>query len=135
MAKSIIQNNRERCYICGKRGTSIDPLDCHHVFFGPYRSKSEKYGLKVYIHHNSCHIFGNRAVHVNNTICRELQEEVQKIAMEHYGWSVDDFRALFGKNYLSMSNADKCVCCGEIVPEGRQVCPACENGGAGWKER
>lgn len=22
---------------------------------------------------------------------------------------------------------DKCVICGEIVPEGRQVCPACEN--------
>ena len=22
-----------------------------------------------------------------------------------------------------------CVCCGEIIPEGRQVCPCCENGG------
>lgn len=22
--------------------------------------------------------------------------------------------------------ADVCVCCGEIVPEGRQVCPPCE---------
>lgn len=22
--------------------------------------------------------------------------------------------------------ADVCVCCGEIVPEGRQVCPTCE---------
>lgn len=21
---------------------------------------------------------------------------------------------------------DRCVCCGEIVPEGRQVCPSCE---------
>ena len=21
---------------------------------------------------------------------------------------------------------DTCVCCGEYVPEGRQVCPACE---------
>ena len=26
-------------------------------------------------------------------------------------------------------NADRCVCCGEIVPEGRQVCPRCEGGG------
>ena len=23
-------------------------------------------------------------------------------------------------------NADHCVCCGEIVPEGRHVCPLCE---------
>lgn len=23
---------------------------------------------------------------------------------------------------------DRCVCCGEIVPEGRQVCPSCEAG-------
>ena len=22
---------------------------------------------------------------------------------------------------------DRCVCCGEIIPEGRQVCPACES--------
>lgn len=25
-----------------------------------------------------------------------------------------------------MANADRCVCCGAIVPEGRQVCPQCE---------
>lgn len=25
-----------------------------------------------------------------------------------------------------MANADRCVCCGEIIPEGRQVCPQCE---------
>ena len=25
-------------------------------------------------------------------------------------------------------NADRCVCCGEIIPEGRQVCPKCEGG-------
>lgn len=23
---------------------------------------------------------------------------------------------------------DTCVCCGETIPEGRQVCPSCENG-------
>ncbi|MFR1406583.1 MAG: hypothetical protein ACLSS4_02100 [Acutalibacteraceae bacterium] len=25
-----------------------------------------------------------------------------------------------------MANADRCICCGEIVPEGRQICPQCE---------
>jgi RNA polymerase subunit RPABC4/transcription elongation factor Spt4 len=23
-------------------------------------------------------------------------------------------------------NADRCVCCGDVIPEGRQVCPKCE---------
>ena len=27
------------------------------------------------------------------------------------------------------SSADTCVCCGEIIPEGRQVCPKCEECG------
>ena len=35
----------------------------------------------------------------------------------HYG----DMVAL-----IDSSNADHCVCCGAIVPEGRQVCPQCE---------
>lgn len=26
----------------------------------------------------------------------------------------------------TMSDTDRCVCCGEIIPEGRQVCPRCE---------
>lgn len=24
--------------------------------------------------------------------------------------------------------ADRCVCCGDVIPEGRQVCPGCEGG-------
>lgn len=23
---------------------------------------------------------------------------------------------------------DRCICCGEVIPEGRQVCPVCEDG-------
>ena len=30
------------------------------------------------------------------------------------------------KEGTPMPDADRCVCCGEIVPEGRQVCPQCE---------
>lgn len=34
------------------------------------------------------------------------------------------------KNVIdAFENADRCVCCGDIVPEGRQVCPGCETGG------
>ena len=33
-----------------------------------------------------------------------------------------------------MADADRCVCCGEIVPEGRQICPQCERKIDGGKE-
>lgn len=26
-----------------------------------------------------------------------------------------------------MPDADRCICCGEIIPEGRMVCPQCEH--------
>lgn len=31
----------------------------------------------------------------------------------------------FGDNVI-LTSGDICVCCGEIVPEGRMVCPTCE---------
>lgn len=33
------------------------------------------------------------------------------------------------KSYLrsSITVINTCICCGEIIPEGRQVCPKCEN--------
>ena len=30
-------------------------------------------------------------------------------------------------NY-DLLDVNRCVCCGEIIPEGRQVCPNCEGG-------
>lgn len=98
--KSILQKDRERCFLCGRYG-GYDPLDEHHVLYGPYRKASEKYGLKVYLHHDSCHIFGKNAVHKNAEIDRKLKAYAQKKAMEKHGWTVDDFRAIFGKNYIS----------------------------------
>lgn len=29
---------------------------------------------------------------------------------------------------VDIANVNRCVCCGEIIPEGRQVCPNCESG-------
>ena len=96
---SIIQPNPDKCYLCGRIGS--EPLDVHHVFFGPYREKSEKYGLKVYLHHSTCHIFGPEAVHTNAENCRMIQREVQIKAMQRYGWSENEFRKLFGRSYKS----------------------------------
>ena len=97
--KSIIQEDKNHCFLCGMN-LNLEPLDEHHIFFGINRKNSEKYGLKVYLHHNKCHIFGKNAVHQNAEVDRALKAMVQKIAMRHYGWSEYDFRLIFGKSYL-----------------------------------
>lgn len=98
--KSIIQPDKTHCYICKGNG-GYWGLDEHHVFYGvANRKKSEKYGLKVYLCHHDCHIFGDNAVHKNAEIDRRLKAKVQKIAMKHYQWSVEDFREIFGKSYI-----------------------------------
>lgn len=96
---SILQKDKTKCFIC-KQNANGDPLDKHHCFPGALRSKSEQYGLTVYIHHNKCHIFGDHAVHRNAEVNRQLQAYAQKKAMAHYGLSVEDFRREFYKNYL-----------------------------------
>jgi hypothetical protein len=93
---SIIQSDRDKCYICGKCGH----MDEHHVFNGCNRKLSEKYGVKVYLCHIGCHMYGPNAVHSNPAIARELKKRCQLIAMKHYGWDEDRFRKIFGKSYL-----------------------------------
>lgn len=99
MAKSIMQSRDKRCYFCGRTGLA-DPLDSHHIYGGPNRNNSEKYGLKVYLCHHQCHIFGPRSVHQCAEVNNELKAIAQQYAMDYYGWTVDDFRRIFGKNYL-----------------------------------
>lgn len=99
MTESIIQADKSHCFICGKNA-AFEPLDCHHVFFGANRQLSEKYGLKVYIHHSSCHIFGKQSVHQNAEIDKAVKQVAQKRAMQYYGWTIEQFVEIFGKNYL-----------------------------------
>lgn len=94
---SIIQKDSSYCYLCGR---SDQPLDSHHVFGGANRKKSERYGLKVYLCHDRCHIFGRGAVHQNAEVDRRLKQEVQRTAMKRYDWSFEDWRREFGKNYI-----------------------------------
>ena len=98
--KSILQKDKTSCYLCGGRGTSLNPLDVHHVFFGALRSKSDKYGLTVYLHHNKCHIFGRDAVHVNAEVDRALKKRAQIAAMQRYGWSEQEVINEFRKSYI-----------------------------------
>ncbi len=87
------------CFLCGRNG-SADPLDRHHIFGGTYRDKSEKYGLVVYLCHNSCHIFGVNAVHKNADAMRYIRRYGQEKAMREQGWTTEEFVREFGKNYI-----------------------------------
>lgn len=101
MSKSIIQTDRSYCYICGKNAhADYFGLEEHHIFGGfGIRPLSEKYGLKVYLCHH-CHNEPPNGVHYNKENREALQAKAQKIAMRRYGWSIDDFRAIFRKNYI-----------------------------------
>lgn len=96
---SIIQKDKESCYLCGMN-CNLEPLECHHIFNGSNRKWSEKYGLKVYLHGNKCHRLGKESVHVNAEIRETLQAHAQQIAMKHYNWSIEDFRQRFGRSFI-----------------------------------
>lgn len=84
------------CFLCGKYGL----MEEHHIFSGPNRKLSEKYGLKVLLCGESCHRTGKRAAHVCKETAQALHEYGQKKFMIDQGASVEDFIAIFGRNYL-----------------------------------
>lgn len=92
---TIITNNHDRCFICG----SYRWIEWHHIFGAADRKKSTEYGLVVPLC-RYCHNEPPNGVHFNKAIRRKLQAYAQKKAMKHYGWSIEDFRAVFGRNYL-----------------------------------
>ena len=99
MAKKKKTGGYRCCALCGRNGMN-DPLEEHHIFGGANRKKSEKYGLVVYLCGNRCHREGAQAVHRNARTQEKLHIQGQLQAMREQGWSVEDFRREFGKNYL-----------------------------------
>lgn len=91
------------CWLCGRNG-STDPLDRHHIFGGPYRKKSERYGLTVRLCHDRCHIFGESAAHQNADTMLRLHQYGQRKVMEEQGWTTERFIKEFGKNYLEVDD-------------------------------
>lgn len=85
-----------KCFLCGRTGN----LDRHHIFGGPFRKKSDKYGLTVDLCHDTCHIFGPDAVHQNRETMLEVKRYGQRKAMNENGWTTEQFIKEFGKNYL-----------------------------------
>lgn len=93
MAKSIVQSDKV-CYITGDEYN----LHKHHVFGGSNRRKSERLGLWIYLRAD-WHNMEKYGIHNDAKLNREIKAKVQKIAMEHYDWTTEDFIREFGKNY------------------------------------
>lgn len=87
------------CFLCGRNGAG-DPLDRHHIFGGANRQLSERFGLTVDLCHDRCHVFGPDAVHQNAEVMERLHIYGQHKCMEEQGWTVQQFRIVFGKSYI-----------------------------------
>lgn len=90
--KSIFSQDPEICYLCGKRNAS----DVHHIFEGSNRSASDEYGLTIRIC-RECHMYIHHFPKSKTAV--ELKKYAQKKAMEHYGWSIEEWIEKFGKDY------------------------------------
>lgn len=88
-------------FLCGRDGTE-DPLDFHHIFGGNAadHKKCKRYGLKVRPCRGRCHTFGPEAAHNCAETMRTLRRYGQRKVMIEQGWTVDEFRFHFGKNFL-----------------------------------
>ena len=93
MAKSIIQSDWDRCYLCGRPAT-----ETHHVMSGTANRKlSEKYGLKVRLCHN-CHTGSDHSAQYDPEKNRMLKIEAQMAFEQLYGH--DKWMQTFRRNYI-----------------------------------
>lgn len=96
----------KKCFLCGRNGNG-DKLDRHHIFGAANRSKSEKYGLVVLLCHERCHTFGKYSVHQNAMTMEYLHKYGQRKAMKEQNWTIQQFREVFGANYLQEENINE----------------------------
>ena len=90
---SILQRDRH-CWKCGK----LEGLEEHHVFYGPNRMNSERFGLKVFLcatHHRN----QPEGVHGGNkALDLELKRMAQKRFEDLFGHEL--FMKVFKRNWL-----------------------------------
>lgn len=93
-APSIMQDDTERCYLCGRCDRK---LDRHEPFNGASRTKSKRLGMWVALCGESCH---HGDAHKHFQTARRLKREAQAAAMLKYGWDTKTFILEFGRNWL-----------------------------------
>ena len=94
-APSILQFGN-CCFLCGRTDRKLDRHEC---FFGAYRDKSKEDGLWVLLCHEDCHE-GPHGAQYDPKVRRYLASYAQGMAMERYGWTMEQWRERYGKNYL-----------------------------------
>ena len=92
--KSIIQNEKV-CYITG----DTYDLHEHHVFGGAYKAASDRLGLKIYLRPD-WHNMADYGIHFDKELRERIQDEVQRFAMEYYGWTIEQWIIEVGRSFL-----------------------------------
>lgn len=95
--KSILTDNYEVCFVDGCYNIAVHE---HHLIFGSGRRKlSEDYGLKVPVclkHHQWCHELSWKYPEYAMSM-----KMIGQLAFEEVHGTREDFRRIFGRNYLS----------------------------------
>lgn len=85
---------RRYCEECDRYGE----VHRHHVFPGPLRPISEKYDAVAYLC-QECHE-GSHGIHRNREMAERYKAREQKRIMRAEGWSMEQWRLVFGKSYI-----------------------------------
>lgn len=99
--KPILDTRKGECYLCGAEGYT----HLHHIFDGPNRRLSTRYGLMVYLCVR-CHNVPPYGVHHNIRMMRRLQVEGQRAFEQRWG-TREYFRSVFGRNYIMEDDYEK----------------------------
>ena len=59
----------------------------------------------------------------------EMLDEIEEMCFDLAGTFNPVLFAKIKEKHTPLQSAEKCVSCGEVIPEGRQVCPICEGSG------
>lgn len=94
-AKSIFATKPNVCWLCHQAAVT----ERHEVFGGALRNKSKALGLWMNLC-GGCHRTSPDAVHQSNRTATKLKAIAQKMAMQKYEWSHDEWVRRFYKNYL-----------------------------------
>lgn len=89
---SIIQEDTDRCYRCGR---TSGKLDRHEAYGASNRQKSKRLGLWVTLC-RPCH----EAAHAMFSVNLAIKQAGQTAAMSQYGWTTEQFIREIGRNYL-----------------------------------
>lgn len=93
--KSIIPNNDEYCYLCKQVGRYVIGTDSHHCLFGNKKAFADSDGLTIQL----CHTHHMR-LHQQQEHQLELKQLAEKVWLEHYDKTIEDWISRYGKNFL-----------------------------------